>query len=69
MKTKSKRIKCKKVAYPSVQKLREGAKRLSDYYGGMVAVHGYFCFKCNHFHLTTKDYTESEKRMTDNLVF
>jgi hypothetical protein len=59
----------KKVAYDSIEKLRKGAERLSGHFGDRVAVHGYFCMHCGKYHLTTRDYTEEEKRRTDNLIF
>jgi len=59
----------RKVAYDSIEKLRNGAKRLSEHFGDRVAVHGYFCMHCGKYHLTTRDYTEEEKRRTDNLIF
>lgn len=59
----------RKVAYHSLGALKKGAERLSERYGGRIPVHGYFCMHCGQYHLTTKDYTEEQKRRTNNLIF
>jgi len=59
----------RKCAYKNVEQLKAGAKRLSERLGDRVAVHGYFCMHCGKYHLTTRDYTEEQKRRTNNLVF
>jgi len=58
-----------KKTYKTISELRNAGKRMDEFYGGRIPVHGYWCKICKHYHLTTKEMTPDQMRRNNDLVF